>query len=425
MSNIISSGLKSVVTIKQFVEKKRGLKFSGVKGEKHIAYYPERPDGKDALALLFNVHEVVGFDGKKKAFVCTKDMVNEVPQLDAEGKPVLDDKGEPVMVIDSKLDGTCPICDRVEDSGEVYNHKLEAYKMRVREAKPDITEEELNAIIGTKNGVRAHYAQQRVASRAVPQVYTVILTAKATGDRENPIELREGGVPDIKIGVRSMLGRSRQEGSLAYPEKLVKGLIDAEDTKAESDSSYEPREILHFGGAEVTYDYPNVEEYMTMMKTAYDTHKVKLLGSGYFTNRAEVVAEAKRVLDEFDMESMKEAFPELKDTNVKTMRAMLNQYFSGYDAWKKNGRIGVLNTGMEEFPVPMIETRGNTTATTSGVIPMEGEVIEVIIPQLVQKETKKAVAKQVGSTAQPVVQAGKVVDSSDLDFDGLDENYDF
>jgi hypothetical protein len=421
MSNLISSGLKSTQTINEFVTRPVGNKFRGVAGEEHVVYYPKRADGKDLMGLTFNMHSILGIDGKERSIVCTKDIINLIPKLDDKGKPVLGVDNETVMVSDPKLDGTCPICERTGDATEIYQWQLEDFKSKLREAQVGITEKEVDAIVAAKQGVRAYYTARRYASYPDPKIFAVVLSAKLTGDKGNPIELRADGTPNIKLSLRAIAGRARGEGLLSYVEQTVKGLNKAESIEAESNEEYEPKTIENMGGAEVVFEFPNTdkENYMRMMGDAYKTQRIKRLGQGYFDKRADVIKESKRLIDGFDAKIYAESFPELKDANVQDTRAQLNSAFAGFDAWRDGGRVGTLRTGMEEYAIPQIETSSEAVSNTSAPknvlpvidIPMEGESItdtpKQIAPPKKEKKIETPKQEELGSS---------------LDFDDLDDS---
>jgi hypothetical protein len=268
------------------------LKYKAVQKATHVVFFPGYlSDGELVDSYSVNLHRW-GTGRRTEQCIC----------LDG------------ITTADGEYTGTCPICERIDDSWEIYN----LLKARA-EVECTLVGEARDKALKTAS---SELIKSRTAQNAEPRTYLPIVRFLTNEDpktgRVTP-QLGADGLPEFEIKIASYTKFSI--------EKFTKKLEEAE--LYDDDGNLVP---LH--GQEFRISYPDNSQAMVlvgqMSVTRLDDSKQ------YITKYPGVLDKINAEIAEFDFEAaLDRTFPELKDVKPQTLTTKMNQAFLNFDTYKE------------------------------------------------------------------------------------------
>lgn len=201
------------------------LRYRAEAGKKHFVYIPgimvEETDDlgnvvtkKQLVALSGMVHDMIDSQGKYRACVCSKGVIRQT------------ETGDYIN------DGSCPMCDRITDSWDIRNYRVEEEK-----SKTNMTGDALTKHI---DDVKRRFADELKVKKQKDYVYILIALFR-TGADNKPI-IGEDGLPEYDLKVAKW--------SAARADKIQQQIENSGD---------------EFAGTEMIFEYPNVKDIMQVV----------------------------------------------------------------------------------------------------------------------------------------------------------------
>lgn len=315
MNGFINAAKRPVESITNFLRDAADntIKYKPESGKKHWVYIPYREvqnaDGttsKEVIAIQGRVHENVPEPNKYDSCIC----MSGVEMTDKDGNVV--------------NDGTCPYCDRVGNSYDIYRYKMEQAKIKA-EAK-GFQGAELEEFM--KNQSRK-FMQETPVGKAKPYMYLLIIQFK----------LNASGQPEIGA-----------DGLPVFEPKVMKlsdkGITKIQETFTNSGLSIE--------GSEAIFKY-QVQD--TPMLVA-GSRTVSPVFNGQLLIKYPGLAEAiDATVKKWDWEGLDSAFKEWKGKSTAAAKADCDRIFRAWDAYVADPSVGFLTD---------TNTKVNNPALTDG-----------------------------------------------------------
>lgn len=302
-------------TLDSFVKEslnQNGVKYVAERKTKHFIYVPytEVPNVSEAgsstqkamVGYTAKVHEWYGPDGKYRSTVCLEGIIQE----DAQGNII--------------NDGTCPICNRVENAWDIYKHRIALASANSPTGKP--SDADKRAIL-----------DERKAKAATPYIYMLVAQFK-TAQNGAPIINDVTNLPDFELKVMKL--------STSRSQKMEKAI------------STTSGDLL---GAEILFDYPDVDDKRQLIMQCVTAGIYPQSPKSIVGQYPAVIDEINKAVAAFSWEGIEKSFPEWKGMTVKEANAYMATQFKKFDDWKK---------ALEVDPnAQYLEYTGTTTATST------------------------------------------------------------
>ena len=324
------------------------IKYAASKGVKHIVYIPFmekqviNPETnqeqliKTLCALQNKLHEWKTADGKFKSTICLDGYIER------------EDENDPNSALIN--DGTCPICDRVEDAWDIFN-----YRKELEEATCTLTGQARKEYLEKAS---SQFGEERKAKAARPYIYMLVALFK-TDSNGNPT-LGQDQLPEFEIKVMKM--------SASRLEKIYKQFSNMN---------------IQFEGSEVMFEYPNVDDRRLLVSQSTTTPILSGDNSQRITDRFPgVVAKINAEVQSFNWNAIDTAFPEWKGMTVEAARKLMDDMFAKWDAYK---REKVTNSSAKYLEY-VIETP-NSNPAIGGAMPQNQMGAGMAMPTMPQMPT--------------------------------------
>ena len=294
MKSFLAQANKSIKDVRSFIKEastSNSLKYKAEKGAKHILYFPytqtevRDEDGnvvevvRELIAQRFSVHEWQR-GGKYEACVCHDQLI------------INDDNGNMIA------DGSCPICDRVQDGWGIYN-----YRKELEEATCKLTGDQREKHLET---ARRGFLNERKAKEANEYLY--VLVAKFKNNGKSPV-LNEKGKPEYELKVWKM--------SVSRLNKLVTIL----DNNGED-----------FEGVELSISYGDHDDIMMLSGQA--TFSTVYPDKRFTKLHPDVLAEINEDVAKFEWDGVEKSFVELSIMTNTKMKEVTENLFEEWDKYR-------------------------------------------------------------------------------------------
>lgn len=321
MNNFINAAKRPVESIETFLRDAADntIKYKPEAGKKHWVYFPYQmgtnENGetvKEPIAIMGRVHELRPEPNKYEACIC----------LDG-------------IVIDGENDGTCPFCDRVNDSFSIYRYKMD--KAVEKAEKRNMVGDELDEY--KKNSSRK-FMEETPVSKAKPYLYMLIVQFKMDAQQRG-LETGPDGLPVFELKVMKLSD---------------KGIAKIRETFINSN--------IEFEGSEAIFKYDNKENAMLVAgsRVVSPVFQGRALDSYKGLREAIEAAVAK-----WDWEGIQAAFPEWKGCTVEQAKAKCDKIFHAWDAYQANPAVGFLEDKDEKTTNPALPGVNTPTETSTPV----------------------------------------------------------
>lgn len=301
MNGFIKAANKPVESIASFLRDSadNSIKYKPESGKKHLVYFPYREvqdeNGnvvKSVIAMRGDVHELVPKPNDYDACVCMHGIV-----IKAEDGTLLND-------------GSCPYCDRVNDSYEIFK-----YKSKVAEDKAKargLTGTELEETI---KDARRRFMRETPVGKAKPYLYMLIVQYKLNA-QDNP-EIGPDGLPVFELKVMKLSD---------------KGITKIQETFQNSGIALE--------GSEAVFKYQVQDNAMLVAgsRTVSPVFQGKLMDKYPGLKNA-----IKAAVDKWDWDGLGNAFKEWKGKSVAEAKAQCDTIFKAWDDFQKDPSVGYLS----------------------------------------------------------------------------------
>lgn len=208
-------------------------------------------------------------------------------------------------LVDGKVEGECPICDRIATSWNIYTVK---YEKAQKDGKCS-TEEEAKA-------VRKALADSRDVKKAEEYIYILITQFELESDFKTPV-LDEDGLPKFENKIMKFTKKSYL--------KLTEQLKDAEDSN-------------EIAGRELTFTYTdaNMPAARVAQRTiAFSSEKVQLTAK--YKGLEEKINKS---LKDFAWdEELPRAYSEFKEKTDEDLKKLMDMLFASFDAYVKENNL--------------------------------------------------------------------------------------
>lgn len=298
MSSFLKTASKQVADARTFLREAAGantIKYSAEKGARHLIYIPyltqevvdeatnQKVAAKTLYAISGDVHEWRTVDGKFKATVCAKDKV----RMADDGVTMLNN-------------GSCPFCDRVSDSWEIYN-----YRKELEENSCQLTgEQRKNHLDKTFSSFR----DEMKAKQAKSYMYILVVKFR-TGDNGKEV-LGSDGLPEYDLKVMKL--------SASRVEKIQQQVVNSGS---------------ELPGSELIFEYPNVEDIRLVVGQSTTT---PVFPSNMLTTRyPNMLNSINNAVAKFEWDGLEKAFPEWAGMTTAEAETVVNNMFEQWDMYKK------------------------------------------------------------------------------------------
>jgi hypothetical protein len=296
MTNIMPSAMNRITDVRSFLKSaasSASIKYRPERNERHHIYIPynivpvedeatgKRIEEKQIIAIAGGVHEWVDSNDRYHATVCMKDNIRN-----ADG-----------VVIN---DGTCSICDRIQDGWDIYNYRMEMEKERCGKTGEDLKKH--------LDNMKRHFAMDRKAKEAHPYVYLLIALFKTNAKGDAVLD--DEGLPEFSLKVMKL--------SVSRLQKINDTL---ENTQSD------------FAGAEIVFKYPNEEDKRLVVSQSITT---PVFPSHMFTmNYPELKERIHAEAAKFNFTGIEKAFQEWKLMSTAEATKAMDAQFVHWDKYKK------------------------------------------------------------------------------------------
>lgn len=302
-------------TMEDFVKNasnQNGIKYTAEKKTKHVIYVPYKETSvmtdagpvttKAMIGYTAKVHEWFGTDGKYRSTVCLDGIIQQ------------DDKGNLIN------DGTCPICERISDSWEVYKHRIALASANSPTGVPSDAD-------------KRTILDERKAKEAVPYIYMLVAQFK-TSQNGDPIINDVTKLPDFDLKVMKL--------SASRSQKIEKAVTNTSG------------ELL---GAEVVFDYPDIDDRRQLVTQCVTSGVYQQSPKSIIGRFPKVVDEINRAVAAFSWEGIEKSFSEWKGMTTHEAQIVMDNQFKKFDDWKKLLAV--------DPNAQYLEYSGTTTATST------------------------------------------------------------
>lgn len=314
-SNFLKAAMKPVTSVKTFLRDSadNSIKYKPESGKKHIVYIPFTQDPttgeKSIIAIANPVHSLTPGPNKYEAFICQ----NGIESQDENGNII--------------NDGSCPFCDRLTSSWDIYKFKMEKAKQRL-EAQ-GYSGEELD------NQMKAHskvYNSEREVKEADPYIYMLIAQYKL-GEMDR-VEIGPDGLPVFELKVMKLSD---------------KAIAKIQETLDNSN--------VEFEGSEVAFKYKAEENRMLVA----GSRTVSPILQGRYIDKYPMLLNAiNAAVSKWTWEGIEKAFREWTPCSTANAKKKCDDLFRAWDAYCADPSVGFLESSAGQNPTqPALETKTN------------------------------------------------------------------
>ena len=317
---------KRVTDVREFLRDAAGgnsIKYVAERGKKHLIYFPyenieEVEDGqtvvkKSIIAISGGIHEWKTVDGRYRATVCPK------------GKVIKSDDGETII-----NDGSCPICDRVQDAWEISRYRKEA-----EESLCTLTGEEREKHLKT---CYKEFMDERKAKDV--REYLYILVALIRLDGTGSVIIGQNGIPEYDLKVMKM--------QASRIEKMIKQLVNSG---------------MSLPGSEIVIEYADEED--RRLRVSQST-TAPIYAENKMTVKFPALLESiNRDVKKFKFDGIEKAFLEWAGMSTLECKKLMDESFEMWDKYKKELAVNP-NAKYLEYVTSVKTNNPSITGVVSG-----------------------------------------------------------
>ena len=301
MSSFLANASKRVTDVRGFIRDAAtgsSIKYVAEKGAKHLLYIPfitntvvDEATGqtmtvKEPVAISGNIHEWQTPDGKFHAVVCLKDVIRN-----AEDGTVLND-------------GTCPICDRVNDAWEIVNYRKEQEEAQCKLAGDD-RKKYLEKTFMT-------FRDERKAKAARSYMYLLVVKFHIAADG-NPV-ISPNGLPEYDLKVMKM--------SSSRIEKIQQQMSNSG---------------IELPGSELMIEYPNTDDRRLQVS---QSTTAPIFPNNMLTLKYPALVEAiNQDVAKFSWDSIEKSFSEWSGMSTAVAKNTMDSLFEKWDQYRKEAMV--------------------------------------------------------------------------------------
>lgn len=347
-NNFLKSAMKPVTSVKTFLRESadNSIKYKPESGKKHIVYIPFTVDdegNKSIIAIANSVHSLTPGPNKYEAYVCQ----NGIEAQDGDGNVV--------------NDGSCPFCDRINSSWEIYKFKMEKAKKRL-EAQ-GYTGADLDEQMKVQSRV---FNSEREVKEADPYIYMLIAQYKL-GEMDR-VEIGPDGLPVFELKVMKLSD---------------KAIAKIQETLDNSN--------VEFEGSEVAFKY-KVED--NRMLVAGSRTVSPILQGRYIDKYPGLLNAINAAVSKWSWEGIEKAFREWTPCSTVNAKKKCDDIFKAWDAYCADPSVGFLESGSGMAATqPALETKANSPV---GVNMQIGDNANMAMPGMSTPNQQTAAAPQPG-----------------------------
>lgn len=297
MSSFMSKARKTNIDLRTFIREANrgtGLKYIAESDAKHILYIPyiksvtvdengTESEYNQIINVSARVHEWNGLDGRYRSCVCL-DGVNIID----EDKNVIND-------------GTCPICERMNDAWEIYKMRIEKEKDTCGLYGDDLTKH--------MNDIKGDFSLERKAKE--PREYIYILVAKFNTNNNLPVINRTTGQPEYELKIMKL--------STSRSENIMKAIENGE---------------AEMPGAEIMIHYPKTDDARLLSRDSvttliYENHPKSIISK--YKGIADTINKEASL---FTFDGIEKTFPEWRGMSTSEAKKTMSELFRQYDEYK-------------------------------------------------------------------------------------------
>lgn len=299
MKTFVSVAGKKVTDVRSFIREAgtgNSIKYSAVKGGKHIVYVPyivvpqllengETVNVKQIVSISAEVHEWTSPDGRYRGTICTKGLV--VP-----------DENDPNKFL---YDGECKFCNRIVDAWDIYK-----YRKELAEKQCTLVGEERKKAMETAVST---LASERKVREAVTYMYMLVVLFRTDPAKNNDVILTDG-LPEYDLKVM----------------------------KWSSSRSKKIQQTIENGGAELpgielVFEYPNTDDKRVQISQSTVTPLItnKMITTMY----PGVLNKINQDVAKFTWEGIEKAFPEWTAMTLQEAEKITDALFEKWDQYKR------------------------------------------------------------------------------------------
>ena len=276
--------------IKEFLKEasaSNSIKYRAEKNKSHVILFPsimvEDENGNMVPGVnsrSARVHEWE-YDGKFASTVC------------AEGMAITDDNGNLIT------DGTCPFCDRIQSSWDIFNWRVDYEKEHCGK-----TGKELEDHI---KSVKTRYNSERKLRDTKDYIYILVVQFN-TDDRRNPV-LDDQGIPTYELKI------------MRLSSKQISDIQTAMDNNG-----------IQLAGSEIVFSYGSQDNMMNLVGERTIT---PVFPDNKITKKYPAVLEKINIdVEKFDWDGIEKAFPEWKVQTTAASKEIVKNMFKLWDDYK-------------------------------------------------------------------------------------------
>lgn len=325
MGSFLESAGRKTKDIRQFLREASSgssLKYRAQKGHKDFIYIPFRmipttdengnqTVSKEIIAMAGALHEWRDDKGYKGT-ICLKDVVRT-----AEDGTLIND-------------GTCPFCDTVQKSWDIYRYRLEQEQLSCGKTGTELE----NYLKECKNRL----SQERKTKEAREYIYLLAVVYR-TDPTRNYAPVITNGIPEFDLKVMKL--------SANRIENLQKLMENAG---------------VDFVGSEIVFDYPNVDDarLVVSQSTAAPVFESRQFIKTY-PGLENAINEA---VDKFEWNGIEKSFPEWEGMTSATAKITVDNMFKAWDNFQRE-----LETNPNARYLEYVGTEQSVTNPTLGQMP--------------------------------------------------------
>lgn len=289
MSSFLNAAKRPMLDVTSFLKQNSGgsLKYSAVAGEIHKLYFPyaeyqtETGIMRGPVALQAMVHDFHPTPEKFENCVCLKGVTRQ---------------GQNGEIIN---DGTCPFCDRYNDSWAI-----KAYREKVALEGCTKTGKDLEDY---KKNLSTQYGSEIKVSKAKPKAY--VLVAKFNCDQQGNPQI-ENGLPTYELKVMALSTRRLED----YNSMFVSS-------------------GMNLAGSELSIKYPNLKDPRQIVGQSV---AIPAFGqASVIQNYPAVIQKIQAEVANFNWEGLDTSFPEWKGMSTDQANIKCNSMFHAWDSYVK------------------------------------------------------------------------------------------
>lgn len=286
---------RKVTDIREFLKEAGGnssIRYKPERATKHYIYIPyinvpvKNEDGtetvqKQLIAITGYLHEV-NQDGKYKVIICMKDVIRK-----SQDGTLLND-------------GSCPLCDRVNDAWEIYRYRIELEQKTCGKTGADLEKHMEN--------IRKAFVDERKVKEPKPFVYLLVVQYKT--DAKGQPQMGANNLPEYELKIMKM--------SASRVQKIQQQVENSGD---------------EFPGCEIIIQYPDEEDARLVVS---QSTTALVFPNARFVSKYPGLAEAIAVdVQKFTWDGLEKAFIEWQGMTTAEAKKITDELFAKWDEYKK------------------------------------------------------------------------------------------